>query len=119
MNFLSYSVETGVKARSFPLVQEAELRSLIAGGAEIEIVCLEEADKDARNRGEWIILVHRAQGERLVLVSSRSKHRIFLRFEGLCAYAAHTLELGEICIPMREGQSCRGMYHRGRQPVRG
>ena len=105
-----------MKVRSFPLVQEAELRALIAEGAEVEIVCLHEADKEARNRGEWIILVHRGEGERLVLVSSRSKHRIFLRFEGLCAYAAHTLELSEIHIPMREGESCRGMYHRDRQP---
>ncbi len=46
-----------MKVRSFPLVQEAELRALIAEGAEVEIVCLQEADKDARNRGEWIILV--------------------------------------------------------------
>lgn len=105
-----------MKVRSFPLVQEAELRALIGGGAEIEIVCLQEADKEARNRGQWIILVHRSESDRLVLVSSRSKHRIFLRFEGLCAYLAHTLELGEIRIPVLEGRSCRGMYHRDRMP---
>ena len=108
-----------MKVRSFPLVQEAELRALVAGGAEVEIVCLQEAQKDARSRGEWIILVHRSEADRLVLVSSRSKHRIFFRFEGLCAYAAHTLELGEVRLPILEGHTCRGMYHRERLPDRG
>lgn len=105
-----------MKTKSFPLVQEAELRALVAGGAEVEIVCLQEADKDARSRGEWIILVHRSETDRLVLVSSRSKHRIFYRFEGLCAYGAHTLDLGEVRIPILEGHTCRGMYHRTRLP---
>lgn len=102
--------------RSFPIVQEAELRQLVAAGAEVEIACLREADRTKRSRGEWLLMVHGPDHEPLVLVSSLSKHRIFYRFEGICAYCAHTLDLGEVRVPVVEGGTARGMYHRSHRP---
>ncbi len=113
---LSKDGETDVKIRSFPIVHEGELRQMVAAGAEIEILCIEEADKDNRNRGGWVITVHH-DDEPLVLVGFRAKHRIFKRFEGLCGYCAHTLGLGEIRVPIREGHTARGMYHRDHMPA--
>lgn len=109
------SGETDVKLRAFPVVQEAELRQLIMAGAEVEIVCVKEADKEARSRGEWYITVHH-EGEALVLIGFRPKHRVFVRFEGLGTYCDHTLELGEVRIPLVAGRSTRGMYHRSFLP---
>ncbi len=103
-----------MRLRSFPIVQEAELRQLVLAGAEVELHCVTAADKDDRSRGEWLVMVHSKDQEPLVLVTARSQHRVFYRFEGICAYCDQTLELGEARVPLVAGRSSRGMYHRSR-----
>lgn len=103
-----------VNIRSFPLVQEAELCRLIGGGVEIEILCVEAPNAADLSRGQWLFLARLSEDVRLVLATKHSKHRAFYRFAGLGAYAAHTLGLGHVAVPLLEGQSQRGMYHRSR-----
>lgn len=100
-----------MRIRTLPILQEAELRQLVTRGAEVELVCLKAPDKHERSRGEWVLMVHWQDQDPLVLVSVKSRHRIFYRFEGLCAYCAHTLELAEVRVPLQADRSCRGMYH--------
>lgn len=101
--------------RSFPLVQEAELCRLIQGGVEIEILCVEAPEASALSRGKWLFLARMSEDVWMVLATKHSKHRYFYRFAGLGAYAAHTLELGHVAVPLLEGRSERGMYHRSRE----
>lgn len=98
--------------RSFPLVQEAELCRLIQGGVEVELLCLEAPDANELSRGKWLFLARISEDVRMVLATKHSKHRYFYRFAGLGAYAAQTLELGHIAVPVLDGHSERGMYHR-------
>lgn len=102
--------------RAYPLVQEAELCRLVQDGVEIELLCIEAPDASALSRGKWLFLARMSEDVRLVLATKHSKHRYFYRFAGLGAYAAHTLELGHIAVPLLEGHSERGMYHRSREP---
>ncbi len=102
--------------RSFPLVQEAELCRLIQGGVEIELLCVEAPDASALSRGKWLFLAYLSEDVRMVLATKRSQHRYFYRFAGVGAFAAHTLELGHVAVPLLEGHSERGMYHRSREP---
>lgn len=103
-----------VNIRSYPLVQEAELCRLIQGGVEIELLCVEAPNAADLSRGKWLFLARMSEEVRMVLATKHSKHRYFYRFAGLGAYAAHTLELGRLSVPLLEGHSERGMYYRDR-----
>ncbi len=100
-----------MKVHRGPTIEEAEMCRLVAAGAEVEITCVQAPDLDARNRGEWHVTVWH-DGEALALFGYRAERRTFVRFEGICAYCAHTLQLAEVRVPFIDGATTRGMFHR-------
>ncbi len=109
--------ESDVNFKAFPIAPESELRRLISGGAEVEILCTKAPDQDSYTKGEWLFLVRWGKDAHLVLCNRRSELRFFHRVTGVATYGGHTLELGHVAIPFVEGQACAGMYHRDHKPA--
>jgi hypothetical protein len=108
--------ELDLRFESFPIAPESELRRLINGGAEVEILCTKAPDPASYTKGEWLYLVRWGEDAQLVLCNSKRELRYFHRVTGVATYGGHTLELAQVSIPFVEGQFCAGMYHRDRQP---
>lgn len=108
-----------MEIRAFPITNESEFRRLVKDGAEVELVCTKAPTPEEPLQGEWLFLLLLGEETpvRMVLVTIKSRHRVFLRYTGVVSFAAHTLELQSACIPLVTGGTCRGMFHRDRVPV--
>ena len=96
--------------RALPVLREAEFRLAVEeADATVEIECLEAPDPSRRHRGQWVVYVVRANGERSLLITALAQERIMFTMEGVVSFAATKLLLASVTIPLIAGTISRGM----------
>jgi hypothetical protein len=99
-----------VARRALPVLREAEFRSAVEEiNATVEIECLEAPDPARRHRGQWVVYVVRANGEKSLLITALAQERIMFTMEGVVSFAATKLLLGSVTVPLIAGTISRGM----------
>ena len=103
------------KRRALPVLREAEFRAtVLEAGAWVEIECLVAPDPAHRHRGEWVFYVAKGTDERCVLVTSQAQERVISTTEGVVSFAATTLGLDMVSIPLVAGGLATGMRARAK-----
>lgn len=102
------------RMRVLPVMNEADFRATVAQeGAYVEIECVREPASDSRaSSWEWMVSVVTPGGEKFVLVTARSRFKVYSSPEGLLSFARNKLGLASVSIPLHEGLVTTGMRMR-------